>query len=105
MTGAVRLTLTMRPRPGCEQDFIEAWRRVAEATRRVPGNLRQTLVRRGGDPLEIEITSDWTSVEDMRRWEKSDEQHALTAPIRELRQSVSAKVEPILLHLEAAFPG
>ncbi len=101
--GSVRLTLTMLPRPGCEHEFIEAWGRVAEATSRVPGNLRQTLLCRGGASAEIEITSDWSSIADMRRWEKSDEQHLLTAPIRELRQSVSAKVEPILLHREAAL--
>ena len=102
MTGPVRLTLTMQPRPGLERDFIEAWRTVAEATSRVPGNLRQTLVTRGSEPAEIEITSDWSSVDTMRRWERSDEQHELTALIRELRQSVTAKVEPIVLHLESA---
>ena len=99
MTGPVRLTLTMAPKPGYEAEFIAAWRVVAAATSRIPGNLRQTLV--GTESTLLVITSDWSSVEEMRRWETSDEQHELTAPIRELRQSVSAHVEPILLHVDA----
>jgi len=99
MSGPVRLTLTMQPRPGCEAAFIAACRQVAAATSRIPGNLRQTLV--GAESTQLVITSDWSSVEEMRRWETSDEQHELTAPIRELRQSVSAHVGPILLHVAA----
>jgi heme-degrading monooxygenase HmoA len=99
MSGPVRLTLTMQPQPGCEAEFIAAWRLVAAATSRVPGNLRQTLV--GAESTQLVITSDWASMAQMRQWEISDEQHELTAAIRELRQSVSARVEPILLHVDA----
>ena len=56
----VRTMLRMRTREGCEAAFEAAWRRAAAEIARVPGNLRQELVRDVEDPRTFLITSDWT---------------------------------------------
>ena len=57
----VRTLLRMRTREGCEARFEEAWRTAAAEISRVPGNLRQELVRDADDPRTFLITSDWTA--------------------------------------------
>ncbi|WP_239309864.1 MULTISPECIES: antibiotic biosynthesis monooxygenase [unclassified Frankia] len=94
----IRVTLTMRVRPNREQDFIDVWEKVALAASRATGNLRQSLLRDG--PCAFVITSDWTDREHFQAFERSPEQDALTAPLRDLRESVRMEVAEILVHLE-----
>jgi heme-degrading monooxygenase HmoA len=97
----VRTTLYMKIKPGREAEFERAWAVVAEQVRHVVGNLRQALLRDPQDPSSFVLTSDWESRELFRRFERSPEQDALTAPLRDLRESARMTVHDLLAHLEA----
>jgi heme-degrading monooxygenase HmoA len=97
---AVRATLHMKVKAGREDEFEQAWLTVAEKTRRVPGNLRQTLLSDPDTPSSFVITSDWVNREAFGAFERSPEQDELTATIRELRESASMTVRPLLHHVE-----
>jgi heme-degrading monooxygenase HmoA len=95
----IRATLTMKVKVGREADFEQVWRSVAEHTRLAPGNLRQALLRDAEDPGLFVITSDWESREAFTRFERSDEQDRLTAPLREMRESVRMTVYQLVAAL------
>jgi heme-degrading monooxygenase HmoA len=101
----VRATLHMKVRRGCEPDFEHAWRDVAEAVGRLPGNLRQALVRDASDPRAFTITSDWASADSFRAFETSAEQEALTATLRGLRESAVMSVDDLLVHVDGKAPS
>jgi heme-degrading monooxygenase HmoA len=84
----IRAMLTMKVKAGREMDFEQAWSVVAEQTRRAPGNLRQALLRDPRDTRTFVVSSDWESQEAFSRFERSDSQDRLTAPLREMRESV-----------------
>jgi heme-degrading monooxygenase HmoA len=90
----------MKVKAGREDEFEPAWRAIAERARHVPGNLRQALLRDPEDPASFVVTSDWESREAFSRFERSPEQDALTAPLRELRESARMTVHDLLVHLE-----
>ena len=96
----IRATLSIKIKAGREAEFERVWRTVAERVRAEPGNIRQTLMRDPSDPADYVIASDWESREAFTRFERSPEQDALTAPIRELRASASMTVREIVTHLE-----
>ncbi|WP_250280893.1 MULTISPECIES: ester cyclase [unclassified Frankia] len=98
----IRATLRMLVRPDREQDFVDAWEKIASVVRRTPGNLRQSLLRTG--PREFVITSDWDSPEAFQKFERSPEQDILTAPLRELRESARMEISEIVLHVEKEDP-
>ena len=93
----IRATLRLRARRGREQELEAAWREVSEVVRRTPGNLRQTLLRDPDNPSCYVITSDWETPEAFRSFERSAEQDALTARIRDLRESSAMAVHDIVL--------
>lgn len=94
----VRATLRIVVLPGREDEFEQAWAKVAAAAKTWPGNLRQALLRTGDGTYLI--SSDWTSRAAFGAFERSDEQDVLTAPIRELRTSASMEVADIVMHVE-----
>ncbi len=94
----IRATLQMRVLPGREQDFVAAWEKVALSVSQATDNLRQSLLQ--GGPGTFVITSDWTSREAFQAFERSPEQDALTAPLRELRESAQMEISEILIHVE-----
>ena len=96
----IRATLYMKVKAGHEAEFERAWRAVAERTRHEPGNLRQALARDPDEPTSFVITSDWESREAFGRFERSPEQDALTAPLRELRESARMTVHDLLAHID-----
>jgi heme-degrading monooxygenase HmoA len=96
----VRATLRIGVLPGREQEFEDAWGKVAAVARGWPGNLRQSLLR-AGDGSYL-ISSDWVSRAAFGAFERSEQQDELTAPIRALRTSASMEVTEIVLHVEAA---
>ncbi len=96
----IRATLYMKVRAGREAEFEQAWRAVAEQTRQVPGNIRQALLRDPADPTSFVITSDWESREAFGAFERSTEQDALTAPLRELRESARMMLHELVLHVD-----
>ena len=96
----IRATLYMKVRAGREAEFEQAWQAVAERTRQVPGNIRQTLLRDPAEPASFVITSDWESREAFGAFERSPEQDALTAPLRELRESARMLLHEVVMHVE-----
>jgi heme-degrading monooxygenase HmoA len=101
----VRATLHLKVRPGCELEFQRAWQEVAAEVRRVPGSLRQALTRSERDPGMFTITSDWADEDSFRAFERSPAQDALTARLRELRESASMRVDQIVAHLDSEVPA
>ena len=85
----VRTLLRMRTREGCEAEFEQAWRRAAEEISRVPGNLRQELLRDVDDPRTFLITADWADRTAVDGFGRSSAREALTAALRDLREDAS----------------
>ena len=96
----VRATLWMTVKAGREKEFEAAWRMIADQVRRVPGNLRQTLLREPENPSGFVLMSDWESREAFTRFERSEEQDKLTAPLRQLRESARMSVYELIAHVE-----
>ncbi len=94
----IRATLRMRVLPGREEDFTTAWEKIALVASRTAGNLRQSLLY--GGQREFVITSDWESRAAFHAFERSPEQEALTAPLRDLRETAEMDISELLLHLE-----
>jgi heme-degrading monooxygenase HmoA len=91
----------MKVRAGSEAEFEAAWREVAAATSKAPGNVRQALLRSREDPSTFIITSDWETPEAFGAFERSPDQDDLTAPLRELRESASMRVDEVVAHVDA----
>lgn len=97
---AIRTTLTITVKDGREQEFEAAWLAVAEVVRANPDNLHQALARDRDNRSVYIITSDWRSAETFSAFEKSPQQDALTAPIRDLRESARMTVHDLLVCVE-----
>ena len=98
---AVRTMLRMRALEGCEADFEAAWHRAAAEISRVPGNLRQELVRDADDPRTFVITSDWVDRAAVDAFGRSSARETLTEALRELREDASRDTYEVL----ATIPG
>lgn len=96
----IRATLVMKVKAGYEHDFEQAWNHVAEQTQQAPGNLRQALLSDPAEPGVFVITSDWESREAFSRFERSEEQDVLTAPLRALRETATMSVRTLIRHLD-----
>jgi heme-degrading monooxygenase HmoA len=97
----IRATLHLKIRSGRELEFRRAWKDVAAEVSRLPGNLRQSLTRNERDPSTFTITSDWADEDSFRAFERSPEQDALTATLRELRESASMTVDHLVAHVDS----
>ena len=95
---SVRATLRIAVLPGREQEFEDAWGKVAAVARGWPGNLRQSLLRTADGTYLI--SSDWASRAAFGAFERSDSQDVLTAPIRALRTSASMEVAEFVSYVE-----
>jgi heme-degrading monooxygenase HmoA len=83
----VRTILRMRAREGCAQEFERAWRSAAAHISRVPGSLRQELIRDIEDPRTFLIVSDWADSAALEAFGPSAARERLTAALRDLRES------------------
>lgn len=92
----VRATLYMKVKAGREDELERTWRKIADRVRQEPGNIRQALLREPDDRSSFVITSDWESRDAFTRFEQSEEQDELTAPLRDLRESASMTVHEIV---------
>jgi heme-degrading monooxygenase HmoA len=101
----IRATLHMKVRPGTEEEFVRAFRAIADEVRRDPGSVRQTLMRDPDDPTSFVVMTDWVSREAFRQFETSSAQDNLTAPLRALRESASMAVYELVLDLEGGGGG
>jgi hypothetical protein len=86
---------------GCEAQFEEAWRRAAAEISRVPGNLRQELVRDADDPRTFLITSRLGRPGRGRRVRPQQRPGALTAALRDLREDASRSTYEVLYTVDA----
>ncbi|MGY1824442.1 antibiotic biosynthesis monooxygenase family protein [Geodermatophilus sp. SYSU D00079] len=104
MTGraaGVRTMLRMRAREGCEAAFEAAWRQAAAEIARVPGNLRQELLRDADDPRTFLITADWADRAAVDAFGRSSARETLTAALRDLREDAARSTYEAL----ATVPG
>ncbi|MGY1777343.1 FAD-dependent monooxygenase [Geodermatophilus sp. SYSU D00804] len=92
----VRTVLRVRAREGCEDAFAAAWQRAAAAVARVPGNLRQELVRDADDPRWFGFVSDWTDRAAADAFEGSAAREDLTAALRDLREDTARETSTVL---------
>ena len=99
--GTVRTILRMRTLEGREADFEAAWRRAAAEISRVPGNLRQELIRDADDPRTFLITSDWTDRAAVDGFGRSSARETLTEALRDLREDAARNTYEVL----AVVPG
>lgn len=97
----VRTLLRMRTRPGCEVEFMAAWRTAAEAISLLPGNVRQDLHRDADDPRTFLIISEWTDQERLDAFGRSEQRDRLMAVVRDLRESAERSTYDVLLSLPA----
>lgn len=92
----VRTMLRMRVRQGCEEQFERAWQQAAREISRVPGNVRQELIRDGDDPQTFIITSDWTDRDAVDAFGRSAARETLTAALRDLREEAERHTYQVL---------
>ena len=97
----MRTLLRMRAQEGCEAEFEAAWRRAAAEISRVPGNLRQELMRDEGDPRWFAIVSDWTDRASVDAFGRSEARETLTEALRDLREDAARNTYEVL----ATVPG
>jgi heme-degrading monooxygenase HmoA len=96
----IRATLYVTVKEGKEDDFRRAWESVAREVARNPANRLQALMRDADDERSFVISSDWDSREAFHAFERSPEQDALTAPLRELRESARMTVREVVVYVE-----
>jgi 2-polyprenyl-6-methoxyphenol hydroxylase-like FAD-dependent oxidoreductase/heme-degrading monooxygenase HmoA len=96
--------LRMRAREGCEAEFEAAWHRAAAEIARVPGNLRQELMRDEGDPRWFAIVSDWTDRASVDAFGRSAARETLTEALRDLREDATRSTFTVLATVEGERP-
>ena len=97
----VRTILRMLARPGCEQQFTDAWRRAADVIATVPGQLGQELMRESGDAPWFAIVSDWSSREAVDAFGRSAARETLTEALRDLREDAARSTYEVLATVPA----
>ncbi|MGY1605902.1 FAD-dependent monooxygenase [Geodermatophilus sp. SYSU D00700] len=100
----MRTLLRMRAREGCEALFEAAWHRAAAEISRVPGNLRQELMRDEADPRWFAIVSDWTDRTSVDAFGRSAARETLTEALRDLRDDATRSTFTVLATVEAERP-
>ena len=99
-----RAVLRMRARAGCEQAIEDTWRTVAQDISRLPGNLRQELVRDVADPQTFLIVSDWADPAALDAFGRSPARGRLTAALCDLRESAEGRTYEVLHSVAARGP-
>ena len=85
--GFVRTILRMRAVEGSEHAFERGLREAMDEISRVPGNLRQDLIRDADDPRTFLILSDWTDRAALDEFGRSRHRDRIMAAVREIRES------------------
>lgn len=94
--GTVRTFLRMRAREGCEQAFVDAWRRSAQEISQVPGCVRQDLLVDADDPRTYLIVAEWVDRSALDAFGRSEHRDRLTAALRDLRESAERNTYRVL---------
>lgn len=71
-------------RDGCEGDFVDLWRELAEWTTSAYPDAQGTLLRDRGRPGRFVSLGPWRDVEEVERWRGAPEFQALLARMREV---------------------
>jgi heme-degrading monooxygenase HmoA len=77
----VRVIRLLRVRDGREADFVESYQGVEERALRFPGHLGEQLCRSLDDPARWLLTSEWESLDAVRRWRMDPDHAALVEPM------------------------
>ncbi len=83
----VRTILRMRAVEGSERAFERSLREAMDEISRVPGNLRQDLIRDADDSRTFLIISDWADRTTLEEFGRSRHRDRLMAAVREMRES------------------
>ena len=83
----VRTILRMRAVEGSERAFERSLREAMDEISRVPGNLRQDLIRDADDSRTFLIISDWADRTTLEEFGRSGHRDRLMAAVREMRES------------------
>ncbi|MGE5761778.1 MAG: putative quinol monooxygenase [Gemmatimonadota bacterium] len=98
-TASIRTFLRMRAREGCEEEFVEVWRRAAQEIRRLPGCVQQDLLADVHDPRTYLIVAEWTEWPALEAFARSEHRDRLTAGLRHLRESAERSTYRVLTTL------
>lgn len=80
----IRFVVTVRLKPGTEEDFVAAYQAMHERVERgIAGHVSHQLCRSLDDPQDWIITSEFESRQTWRAWDESSEHRALIAPFRQ----------------------
>ncbi|MEU3376488.1 antibiotic biosynthesis monooxygenase family protein [Streptomyces caelestis] len=77
----VRVVRLLRVREGREADFVESYHGVLERAVRSPGHLREQLCRSVDDPGQWLLTSEWASLDAVKRWRADPDHATLVGPM------------------------
>ncbi|MEU5264153.1 antibiotic biosynthesis monooxygenase [Amycolatopsis sp. NPDC021455] len=91
------MTLTMEVGRADAREFIDRFESAAAYAAGVPGCLGQAITARNvdDDTTEFVITSEWRDRESFHRFETSEAQDRVTAPLAALRRSARMELAEI----------
>lgn len=92
----LRAMLTLKIKPGREQDVEQFWKNSIEYLNTWPGFTRQYFMRHVDDPSIIVLSSDWKSKEDFNEFFRVIHQKGLTKPLHDMREESEVVVYEML---------
>lgn len=99
-TGPVVTMLRMRVRPGCEEEFVRAWKKAAGAIAGIAGQLSQELLRDEADPGVFVVVATWSDRVSLDHFSRGEHRNQLTEALRELRESAERNNYHTLLRVK-----
>ena len=100
----VRTILRMRAMPGSERSFERGLREAMDEISRVPGNVRQDLIRDADDPRTFLIISDWTDRTALDEFGRSRHRDRIMAAVREIRESAERHTYEVVQSIAGRGP-
>ncbi|AZQ37481.1 antibiotic biosynthesis monooxygenase [Streptomyces cyaneochromogenes] len=77
----VRVIRLLNVREGREADFVESYQGVRDRALRFPGHLGEQLCRSIDNPAQWLLTSEWESLESVKRWRSDPDHEVLVEPM------------------------
>jgi quinol monooxygenase YgiN len=94
----------MRAVEGSEHSFERGLREAMDEISRVPGNLRQELIRDADDPRTFLIISDWTDRAALDEFGRSRHRDRIMAAVREIRESAERHTYEVVQSIAGRGP-
>lgn len=101
----VRTFMRMRTLEGCEEEFVDAWRRSAQEISHVPGCLQQDLLADADDPRTYLVVAEWAGRSALDAFGRSEYRDQLTATLRGVRESCERSTYRVLTTITHDRPG